>query len=184
MVRFLLLLLSTGLMATMGCVPTTGGGGGNGGTGDPAIDDPDGDLDGDLLSNSFEATIGSDPENADTDGDGFEDGLEYVAFFKPWAEDDFPYTGGYARGPTPPGSRWDEITADDGWDEGDVSGSWTTEDRFGETIRLKRFFGQVVMLDFSAEWCPPCRQAAETLEEEWEDRVDNGFTVIQLMLDG
>jgi thiol-disulfide isomerase/thioredoxin len=180
MVRFLFALLSLALVSAMGCAPTSSGGDGSG---DPVLE-PTADEDGDLLTNGFELEIGTDPTNADTDGDGFDDGLEYAAYFKPWDENDYPYTGGYARGPTPPGSRWDEITADDGWGLGDVSRSWTMTDRHGEELRLKRFFGQVIMIDISAEWCPPCRDAASTLEEEWHDRVDDGFTVIQLMLDG
>lgn len=180
MPRILMIALALGLGSTMGCAPADGDGDGDG----PAELDPDGDEDGDLLTNAFEAISYTDPLNADTDGDGFEDGFEYAAYFRPYNEDDFPYTGGYPRGPVPPGSRWDEITAEDGWDQGDVSNSWTMTDRHGETIRLKRFFGQVIMIDISAEWCPPCRTTAETLEEEYLDREADGFVAVQLMLDG
>ncbi len=38
--------------------------------------DPEGDEDGDRLTNSLEHTLGSDPFNADTDGDGIPDGDE------------------------------------------------------------------------------------------------------------
>jgi thiol-disulfide isomerase/thioredoxin len=179
MPRTLLLLLALTLVLAAGCAP-----GGTDGDGEPEALAPDGDADGDLLTNAFELSIYTDPENADSDGDGFDDGFEYAAYFKPYDETDFPYTGGYARGPTPPGSRWDEITADDGWGQGDVSRSWTMTDHHGESVKLKRFFGQVIMIDISAEWCGPCRQAASTLEEEWLDRVDGGFTVMQLLLDG
>lgn len=182
MVRILLALVSLSLVLTLGCDPNASNTG-NGDDDDAALS-PEGDEDGDLLSNAFEAAHFTDPLDADSDGDGFEDGFEYAAYFKPWDETDFPYAGGYARGPTPAGSRWDEITADDGWGQGDVSRSWTMTDRHGEEIKLKRFFGQVIMIDISAEWCPPCREAAETLEEEWLDRVDDGFSVMQLMLDG
>jgi len=37
---------------------------------------PDGDADGDGLTNAFEITIGTDPLKADTDGDGIPDGWE------------------------------------------------------------------------------------------------------------
>ncbi len=181
MPRFLLTLLSFTLVLAMGCDPNANN---PNGSGEPGALADDGDEDGDLLTNAFEISLGTDPENADSDGDGFDDAFEYAAFFKPWDDTDFPYAGGYARGPTPPGSRWDEITAEDGWSQGDVSRSWTKTDRHGEVIKLKRFFGQVIMIDISAEWCGPCRQAASTLEAEWLDRVDDGFTVIQLMLDG
>ncbi len=40
------------------------------------VDDPDGDLDGDGLTNGEEAILGTDPNVADTDGDGLSDGAE------------------------------------------------------------------------------------------------------------
>ena len=52
-----------------------GGGGGGGGT--PDVCDSDSDHDNDLLSNSLELQIGTDPCLADTDSDGMTDGWEY-----------------------------------------------------------------------------------------------------------
>ena len=43
----------------------------------PNLDDADGDLDGDGLSNLYEYTNGTDPTNPDTDGDGISDGDEF-----------------------------------------------------------------------------------------------------------
>ena len=40
------------------------------------LDGPNGDLDGDGLTNNEEVLIGTDPENPDTDGDGMDDGTE------------------------------------------------------------------------------------------------------------
>jgi hypothetical protein len=53
------------------------GGGGGGGGGTPAVCDNDADHDNDLLSNSLELSIGTDPCLADTDNDQMTDGWEY-----------------------------------------------------------------------------------------------------------
>jgi thiol-disulfide isomerase/thioredoxin len=158
----------------IGCGPLGGRGGGGG----------DGDSDGDLLSDSFEIQIGTDPDDPDSDGDGYTDGEEHFTFFSPRNVDDFPYVGGYARGPLWRGSSWDELSEDDGWGQGDFTKSWTTVDQHGQEIKLKRFYGQVILIDVSAEWCPPCRDAAQTLEAEYQDRVGDGFVILQLVLDG
>ena len=59
------------------------------------------DTDGDLLTDSFEATIGTNPEIDDSDGDGVLDGVEHLAYFDPMDEDDHPIEGNYPRGPIP-----------------------------------------------------------------------------------
>lgn len=179
------LLLALSIFTLSACAAPRGPGGGDGPAG---IDDDDagtpGDTDGDGLSDAFEALIYTDPELADTDGDGFDDAFEHLAHF--WARDanDFPYTGGYPRGPQPDGNIWDGLSDENGWDAGDFSGSWTLVDQHGEDVKLKRFYGQVIMIDVSAEWCGPCRQAAETLPKEFEARVEDGFVVLQLLIDG
>ena len=35
-----------------------------------------------------------------------------------------------------------------------------------QTVRLAVFAGQIVVLDFFAYWCPPCRTASQALESE------------------
>ena len=54
-----------------------GGGGGGGGTGGTVVCDNSADHDGDLLPNTLELAIGTDPCLADTDGDQMSDGWEY-----------------------------------------------------------------------------------------------------------
>jgi len=146
------------------------------------VADPDPDDDG--LSTVFEESIGTNPELSDTDGDGFSDAREVLTYFSPRNENDFPYEGEYPRGPLMSGDDWDEYTDEAGWAEGEISRGWKLTDQHGEEIKLKRFFGSVVLVDLSSEWCGPCRISAETINEEYEDRREDGFIVIQLLLDG
>jgi hypothetical protein len=106
----------------------------------------DRDTDGDGLTDAFEAEIGTDPNNPDTDGDGFDDGEEHLNYF--FADDptDYPYEGGYFRGPIP------ESVAGQGWNEGQVSLNWTGRDRFGQDLQLHRFYGSVIVVELAAEW--------------------------------
>ncbi len=145
------------------------------------------DTDEDLLTDEFEALIGTDPELADTDGDGYSDAYEHFTFFSPRKDNDFPYEeegADYMRLPLPDGDAWDELSEDKGWDENDFTGNWTAEDQNGLELKLKRFYGQVVLVDVSAEWCNPCRSAAESLQEEYEERRDDGFVPFTILTQG
>ncbi len=48
----------------------------------------------------------------------------------------------------------------------------------GETITLSQFRGQIVILNFWASWCDPCRDEAEALENIWRLYRDQGLIVI------
>ena len=48
----------------------------------------------------------------------------------------------------------------------------------GETITLSQFRGQVVILNFWAAWCEPCRDEAQALQNIWESYADQGVMVI------
>lgn len=151
----------------------------------------DGDPDGDLLTTEFEESIGTDPDNADSDGDGFEDGEEYVNYFSPTNDEDFPYTNAdYPRGPLPDSDAWSALreAADEdmgrGWDVGEFTKSFAGVDQYGDTLLLKRFYGEVLLIDISAEWCPPCRAAALTYEEEWQSMVGEGVMFFTVLGDG
>lgn len=142
------------------------------------------DTDEDGLTDEFEGLIGTNIEAADTDGDGFDDVTEHLTFFDALNAEDFPYEGGYVRYPLPDGPTWDALSADDGWDEGEFSASWSHEDQHGQELKLRRFYGNVILVDIAAEWCGPCQQTTETLEEEYQGFKDQGFVVIQILLDG
>lgn len=50
----------------------------------------------------------------------------------------------------------------------------------GETVRLSDYRGQVVMLNFWATWCPPCRAEMPTIQEMYEQRQQDGFVVLAI----
>lgn len=47
-----------------------------------------------------------------------------------------------------------------------------------ETLRLSNLRGKVVVLNFWASWCPPCRQEAPTFERVWRAYQDRGVVFV------
>jgi cytochrome c biogenesis protein CcmG/thiol:disulfide interchange protein DsbE len=48
----------------------------------------------------------------------------------------------------------------------------------GETISLSDLRGQVVIINFWASWCPPCRDEAAYLEQTWRKYKEQGVVFI------
>ncbi|HEX2906851.1 MAG TPA: TlpA disulfide reductase family protein [Phototrophicaceae bacterium] len=48
----------------------------------------------------------------------------------------------------------------------------------GETVALADYQGQVVMLNFWATWCPPCRAEMPVIEAAYQHYREQGFTVL------
>ena len=60
--------------------------------------------------------------------------------------------------------------------------SWTLPDLSGRERRLEEFRGQVVLLNFWATWCPPCREEIPDLVELQQD-YQGRITVIGIAVD-
>jgi peroxiredoxin len=53
----------------------------------------------------------------------------------------------------------------------------------GQQVSLKDFRGKIVLLDFWATWCPPCRQSIPALQELHKEYSSKGFLVVGVSLD-
>ena len=56
--------------------------------------------------------------------------------------------------------------------------SFTLAARGGQNVSLTQYKGQVVMLNFWASWCGPCRQEMPLLESIYKKYNKMGFTLI------
>jgi thiol-disulfide isomerase/thioredoxin len=53
----------------------------------------------------------------------------------------------------------------------------------GDTIVLSSLRGKIVLLDFWASWCPPCRHENPNLVRNYKKYKDQGFEIYQVSLD-
>jgi len=53
----------------------------------------------------------------------------------------------------------------------------------GKDLRLSKFRGKVVYLDFWASWCEPCLRALPDVKALWSDYRDQDFIIIGVSLD-
>ena len=50
----------------------------------------------------------------------------------------------------------------------------------GDSIRPQSLRGRVVLVNFWATWCPPCRVEMPGFESVWRSRAGRGFTIVGL----
>jgi thiol-disulfide isomerase/thioredoxin len=60
---------------------------------------------------------------------------------------------------------------------------WQLSDVDGKPVKLSDFKGKVVILDFWATWCPPCRAEIPGFVSIQKKYADKGFTMIGVSLD-
>ena len=68
-------------------------------------------------------------------------------------------------------------------DEGEPATDFTLKAANGKNIKLSELRGTVVMLNFWASWCGPCRTEMPLLDDLYQQYRDYGFTVLGVNLD-
>ncbi len=61
--------------------------------------------------------------------------------------------------------------------------AWSMKDLEGRTVSSTNFTGKVVLLNFWATWCPPCREEIPDLVAFQAAHATNGFTVVGVAMD-
>ena len=64
-----------------------------------------------------------------------------------------------------------------------VAPDFTLPDLEGNQISLSTYKGRVVLLNFWATWCPPCRLEMPTMEKAYRKYRDKGFEVVAVSVD-
>ena len=135
------------LLAACGSADPDGDGLTNAEEAELGTDPNNADTDGDGLDDYTEVNeTGTDPTVADTDGDGYDDGDEWEDNTDPLDDVDHPYAGGWPIGACRDGVQ---PTGDE---EGDIANDWSLPDQFGEQVRLHSFCDRAVLLVAAAFW--------------------------------
>jgi hypothetical protein len=103
------------------------------------------DADEDGINECEELALGTNPNNADTDGDGFADADEIDRVSSPTDPDEQPYACGWEH--NDPGDLVSTGSA-----VGDVMGSISLVDQCGEMVDLWDFYGEYHVLYLTAAW--------------------------------
>lgn len=73
---------------------------------------------------------------------------------------------------------WRLIKVNSGQVSSGMAPDFTITSFEGETVTLSELRGQVVIINFWASWCPPCREEAPYLEATWRKYKDQGVVFI------
>ena len=60
---------------------------------------------------------------------------------------------------------------------------FTLKSNQGKNIRLQDLRGEVILLNFWASWCGPCRQEMPLMNDIYEEYKDLGFTILAVNVD-
>ncbi len=66
---------------------------------------------------------------------------------------------------------------------GAMAADFTLQDLSGKDVKLSDMRGKVVVLEFWATWCPPCRASIPGIEKIYESYKDKGVVVLAVSMD-
>tara|TARA_Y100000310_G_scaffold170166_1_gene170318 strand:+ start:713 stop:1339 length:627 start_codon:yes stop_codon:yes gene_type:complete len=69
-------------------------------------------------------------------------------------------------------------------DIGDKACNFRLADQNGDTWDLYSHLGDVILLDFSTVWCPPCQAAGHYMQPLQDDYKSEGVQIVTILIDG
>jgi peroxiredoxin len=94
----------------------------------------------------------------------------------------FALTAGLVQAGAPAQPKFVE-DSEDGSLEGQKAPDFTLTTLDGKKVQLSRLKGKVVLLDFWASWCGPCRRSMPHLQETYSQYKDKGLVVVGINVD-